>query len=342
MAAMEDAMQKQSSSPGGGGSHAIVGDIGGTHSRLALADFGGERPRIVTERIYDSRGEPEFGRVLARFLKDSDIAEKPPAIVLAVAGPVLDGAVTLTNLGWHLKERDLCDAGFRECRLMNDFVALAIGVTVLPSDGTARIGPELAGRADGAMAIVGAGTGFGAAGLLRGQGASRPFATEGGHVSFAPVDAVEIEVLRILQEKFGRVSVERVLSGPGLVNLHAALARLRGETVEAATDAAAIAKAAEDGDKTAHETVERFCMIYGSVAGDFALAYGATGGVFLAGGIAPKMRRHLESGGFRARFEAKGRLSHFVKGVPTTLVLRDDAALLGAAQVALRILRGAT
>jgi len=318
--------------------HAIVGDIGGTHARLALTGFGGARPRVLTERIYDSRGEPHFSAVLSRFLKDAGIAEKPPVIVLAVAGPVVDGHVTLTNLGWHLKERDLADFGFRRCRLMNDFAALAVGVTALPADGLARIGPDLPGRTDGALAVVGAGTGFGAAGVLRGEGAPRPFASEGGHISFAPIDDVEIEVLRILQKKFGHVSIERVLSGPGMVNLHAALAQLRGDAPnDGMNDAAAIAKAAEEGDKTAHETVERFCMIYGSAAGDFALAYGATGGVFLAGGIAPKMRRHLEAGGFRARFEAKGRLSHFVKAVPTTLVLRDDAALLGATEVAKRL-----
>lgn len=322
---------------------AIVGDIGGTHARLALTAFGAEQPRILVEHIYDSRGEPEFSDVLSRFVEDADIAAKPPVIVLAVAGPVMDGEVKLTNLGWHLRERDLAGLGFHECRLMNDFAALAMGVTVLPADGTARIGPELPGQADGAMAVVGAGTGFGAAGVLRGGGAPRPFATEGGHISFAPVDAVEIEVLRILQGKFEHVSVERVLSGPGLVNLHAALAQIRGEKPDSAmNDGAAIAKAADAGDAVARETVERFCMIYGSVSGDFALAYGATGGVFLAGGIAPKMRKQLDAGSFRARFEAKGRLSHFVESVPTTLVLRDDTALLGATEVAKRIHRGVT
>jgi glucokinase len=332
-------MQAKTQRPAGAAApRAVVGDIGGTHARLALAGSADGSPRILEERIYDSQGVPTFGDVLSRFLCDMKLTTPPPVIVLAAAGPVLGGAVTLTNLGWRVSQQDLSNVGFRRCHLMNDFAALAIGVTVLPPDGTRRIGPDLKGDAHGAMAIVGAGTGFGAAGLLRDRGDAQPFATEGGHVSFAPVDAVEIEVLKILQERFGRVSVERVLSGPGMVNLHQALCRVRGEHSDAAiSEPAAIVAAAERGDPAAHETIERFCMIYGSVAGDFALAYGATGGVFLAGGIAPKLLKFLEDGGFRARFEAKGRLSHFVKKVPAEVVLRDDAALLGAAQVAIRM-----
>ena len=335
---MQAKSQGTADGAGSGEPRAIVGDIGGTHARLALAGFADGKARILQERIYDSRGAPAFDDILARFLHDMQLKAKPPVIVLAAAGPVLDGAVTLTNLGWHLRQKDLCDSGFRHCHLLNDFAALAIGVNVLPPDGTKRIGPDVPGQADGVVAVVGAGTGFGAAGLIRDHGDVLPFATEGGHISFAPVDAVEMDVLRLLQDKFGRVSIERVLSGPGMVNLHAALCRIRGEApADAMAEPAAIAAAAEKGDSAARETVNRFCMIYGSVAGDFALAYGATGGVFLAGGIAPKLLEFLKNGDFRERFEAKGRLSHFVKKVPAKVVLRDDAALLGAAQVAMRM-----
>jgi glucokinase len=188
---------------------------------------------------------------------------------------------------------------------------------------------------DGVIAVMGAGTGFGATGLITDHMRPIPFATESGHMSFAPFDPVEIEILRLLSERFTHVSVEKVLSGPGLINLYGALSVIMGERIDPALDsAAAIVAAADAGDRVAIEVVERFCLIFGAVAGNLALAFGARGGVYLAGGIAPKLVRRLSQPGFRQRFEMKGPMTEYLRNIPTKVVMRDDAALFGAARVA--------
>jgi glucokinase len=193
------------------------------------------------------------------------------------------------------------------------------------------IGPELAGNADAPITILGPGTGFGVSCLARYRGLAVPMATEGGHIGFSPVTPEEHDVLRILQRKFGRASVERILSGPGLENLYAALAEIAGAKQPDEIEAPEIQGRAESGDPLAKSTLEMFCAIFGSVAGDLALAHGASGGVLIGGGIAAKIERFLQSGKFRQRFEDKGRLSYFVKAIPTRMILNKDAAFLGAA-----------
>jgi glucokinase len=164
-------------------------------------------------------------------------------------------------------------------------------------------------------------------------------ATEGGHIGFAPSNSREIDVLRKLERRFGRVSVERILSGPGLENLYGALGEIDGRPSEA-IDAAEIQLRAEAGDRGCGEAVSMFCAIFGAVAGDIALAHGARGGVFIAGGVAQKLEKHLVEGQFRARFEEKGRVDSFVKPIPTRLILSEDVAFLGAARASLEFRDG--
>jgi glucokinase len=241
-----------------------------------------------------------------------------------------DGALNFTNLGWRVSETELAQAlGFRSATLINDYAALALAAPALTDEDVHYIGPKFAGRADSTMAMIGAGTGFGASALVRDGRAEAVMSTEGGHIGFAPTDALEAEVWRLLSLKFDRVSVERVLSGPGLVNLHLAMLELEGRKPECASPDS-ISRLAEEGDALALRTIQLFCDIMGSVAGDFALAYGAQGGVCIAGGVAPRLLGYLDKSDFRRRFEAKGRFEGYLRAIPSMVVTQPYAALLGA------------
>jgi glucokinase len=181
------------------------------------------------------------------------------------------------------------------------------------------------------MVVLGAGTGFGVAGLARSDRGDVAVATEGGHAAFAPSDEVEVEVWQQFRARHGRVSIERLLSGRGLFELYGVLGRMRRAEIPL-DDEKAVFEAAAKGDTLAGETLDRFCGILGSVAGDLALTFGARGGVFVSGGIAPRMADRLASGGFRARFEDKGRLRNYVEQIPTSLVIHPYPAIIGAAR----------
>jgi glucokinase len=181
------------------------------------------------------------------------------------------------------------------------------------------------------VSVLGAGTGFGVSCLVRERDRALALTTEGGHIGFAPGDAQQMAILSVLQQKMGRVSVERILSGPGLESLHAASQTIAGGTHESLS-AEEISAAALNGDATCRATLLLFCSIYGAVAGDIALAHGARGGVFIGGGIAVKLEQFLCESPFRSHFERKGRLSSYMKAIPTTLILNSDATLLGAAR----------
>ncbi len=218
--------------------------------------------------------------------------------------------------------------------MINDFAALAFAVEVLAREDLHTVGPELKGLERGTITILGAGTGFGVSCLARYGDRVVPMATEGGHIGFAPSDEEELAVLGVLSKRFGRVSIERVLSGPGLESLYQALESIHGR--EAATlSAAEIAAKALSSDPGGLAALTMFCSIFGAVAGDFALAHGARGGVYIAGGIGQKLEGFLARSPFRSRFESKGRLSPFVAAIPTRLIVNADAALLGAARAGL-------
>lgn len=311
----------------------LVGDVGGTHVRFAVVETSA-LPWWIAER-FDLEGEcPDFPTALRRYLDRAGFKTMPPAAALAVAGPVTAKSVNLTNRKWRIAEEDLRRFGFAHALLINDFAALAFSVAALAPSDLHPIGPEVAGQAGETISVIGAGTGFGAACLARFRGRDVPVATEGGHAGFAPGDEAEIAVLKILMRRFGHVSIERVLSGPGLENLHSALSEIAGGSVPHALSAAQIVEQ-RASDAICRDAVDMFCAIYGSVAGDFALAHGARGGVYLAGGIAQKIESVLAASRFRARFEAKGRLSAYVKTIPTRLILSEDTAYLGAAAASL-------
>jgi len=310
----------------------LVGDVGGTNARFALARR--REGRLVVEQAvsYRAADYATGDEAVSAYLAQLNLATPPAFAVVAAAGPIEDGAVEFTNnTAWRFSEAGLAKiGGFRRARLINDFTAQALAIEHLEGADLHRIGTPDARPARGTTAILGPGTGFGA-GARVDDGHHRAILTsESGHSGFSPGDELEIEIVRRLMVRFGRVSVERILSGPGLLNLYQTLADIRGEPA-ICTQPDQITRQAMAGESLCRLTLDRFCAILGSVAGDFALAYGAKAGVYIAGGIAPGIIDRLASSDFRRRFEAKGRMSDYLKTIATFVVVQPRAALIGAA-----------
>ena len=308
----------------------LVGDVGGTNARFALVDGEG---RVRNLHIYQAADYASLDVIIANFLERTMGRNKrPPRAVIAVAGPVMDGEIEFTNLDWQISEGELlAQFEFEGVRLLNDFAAQALACPTLEPTELKPIGPVVRGAADSPMVVLGAGTGFGVAGLARGDRGDLAVATEGGHAAFAPSDELEYAAWKRLKARHGRVSIERVLSGQGLFELYETIADMKGQPAGLANQKA-VSEAANAGDPLASETLDRFCGILGSVAGDLALSFGARGGVFVSGGIAPRMAERLAQGSFRARFEDKGRLKPYLEAIPTSLVLHPYPAIIGAAR----------
>lgn len=318
-------------------SNLLVGDIGGTNARFALATAGAER----FERSLDLR--------CADFATASDAIEHyleqvgagpPAAICIAAAGAVIDGVIDVTNNHWRLAERDLRTAfGTDTVRLLNDFAAVAYAIPLLQATDLRNIGPAIPVElpaGDFRVAVLGPGTGLGIAGLYRSSGMLTAITGEGGHSSFAPATALQIAILRVLMKKFGRVSNERLVSGAGLVDVHAALAEVRGES-SSVTQAAEIFALAAAEDSLATTAVDVFFEILGQVAGDLVLTLGATDGVYIGGGISQRYPDMLASSSFRSAFENKGRYRSLMEGIGTRLVMHGQTGLLGAAYCAMEL-----
>ena len=235
----------------------------------------------------------------------------------------------MTNRDWSFSiDRLRQDLGLETLHVINDFAAVALAVPHLGAADVTRIGGGAA--AQGApIAVIGPGTGLGVSALVRTPGRWTPVATEGGHVTLAAADEREAEVIAHLRRRFGHVSAERALSGPGLVNLHAALAALAGQAAAAPTDITA--RALAGADPLCRDAVAMFCAMLGTVAGDLALSLGARGGVYVAGGIVPDLGARFAATDFRARFEAKGRFKGYMAAIPTFVITMAQPAFTGLA-----------
>lgn len=308
----------------------LVGDVGGTNARFAVVDSQGHirNPRRFACRDYGSLGD-----VMAEYIETTCGRKRPPRAVIAVAGPVVDGEIEFTNLHWVVSETDLVARfEFEAVDLINDFAAQALACPVLEGPDLRPLGPSLGkGAHDHPLVALGAGTGFGVAALARSERGDIAIATEGGHVAFAPTDEVELDLWRRLAARHGRVSVERLLSGPGLYEIYLTLSERAGRPA-ALPDEVAVTKEGLVGDPLAREAIDRFGGILGAVAGDLALSFGARGGIYVSGGIAPRIAERLETGVFRRRFEDKGRLADYVRAIPTFLVTHPYPAIVGAAR----------
>ncbi|WP_372708255.1 glucokinase [Brevundimonas sp.] len=311
----------------------LVGDVGGTNARFALAHRVQGKPVLEHHDSFPAETYPTFLEGVRAFI--DGCAVKPTGGVIAVAGPVTDGEIDLTNSPWGVSEAELRTLGLNPVRLINDFEALAWGAPAVSQDHLASLGGPEEGEPHAAIAVLGPGTGFGVSALVRDiHGNEIAMPSEGGHACFAPGDAVEDEILRILRRRYDRVSIERLICGPGLLNMHRALAEIDGRESHIDDPAQITAEALADNNSPCGATLVRFCAILGAVAGDIALTTGARRGVYIAGGIAPRILPFLQASPFRERFERKGRYQDYMAAIPTHVILHKHAALLGAARVA--------
>jgi len=316
----------------------LSGDIGGTKTRLAVFDVADAGLRCLGERSYPSREFATLQAIIEDFLAAGNA--RPDAACFGIAGPVRDEVVDVTNLPWRISAAELGTRfGFRRVALLNDLEANAWGLHALAEEDFHTLNAGVENPA-GNAAIIAAGTGLGEAGLYRDGGRLRPFATEGGHTGFSPGSELEIELLRYLIARYGHVSWERLVSGPGLVNIHDFLVVHRGYTVppwlreelQSGDPAAVISLAAQSGrDALCVEALALFVHLYGVEAGNLALKMMASGGLYIGGGIAPKILDQLAGGAFMDAFRAKGRMSALLEQIPVRVVLNDRTALYGPA-----------
>ena len=322
----------------------LLADVGGTNARFALADPGAERPLLdASIRHYPVADFGSLAEAARHYLQATGI--RATGAVFSVAGPVIGDAVRMTNHPWVIGiEATRVALGLEVLRVVNDFVAQAMAIRLLRPDDVRMLGapgwrplaPE-----HGTYAILGPGTGLGVGALLVRDGRTLALATEAGHVGFAPTSEAQCALLQALARRFGRVSNERLVSGEGLVSLHQALAELDGAAGGAPVSVPAdVTAGAAAGDARCQRTVALFCEVFGAVAGDMALGFGAWDGVFLSGGVVPHLLDALLQPGFRRHFEEKGRYREALSRVPAAAVLHPQPGLLGTAAIACDIARG--
>jgi len=318
----------------------LAGDIGGTKTVLALYDESVEPFQAVHEVIFKSRDFARFDQILHQFLKDRQIALR--AICLGVAGPIRNGTCQTTNLPWFLSENDLAkNFGVAKVRLLNDLETAAFGMLFLQKHErvTLQEGNPVAGN----IAVIAAGTGLGEAMLYWDGQRHVPMASEGGHADFAPQSDQEDALCRYLRKEFGHVSFEHILSGPGLYNIYRFLCETGSykepkwltERFSQGDQGAVVGEVGlAQEDPLCVEALSLFVSIYGAEAGNLALKFFAVGGVWVGGGIAPKILSALHEGSFMRRFTAKGCYTDLMRGIPVHVVTNSRAPIIGAAQYA--------
>ena len=310
----------------------LMGDVGGTNARFAVQEAPGAQPtQVVT---YPSVEYDTIADALKAYVAQLTCA-RPLQAAIGIANPIVGDHVQMTNFRWSFSiEAVRKELGFERLLFINDFTALALSLPSLQPEHLRRIGT--AGTADpkGAIGLLGPGTGLGVSGLLHDTaGHLVPLGGEGGHVSLASANAREDAVIAVLRDRFGHASAERALQGAGLVAVYEALCKIDG-VPSASLDPAGVTAAAMAGsDARCVEVVELFFAFLGSVAGNLALTLGARGGVYIGGGIVPRLGDWIDRSAFRERFVAKGRFREYLDGIPTWLIHAETSpALIGAAR----------
>ncbi|WP_288351093.1 glucokinase [uncultured Thalassospira sp.] len=307
----------------------LVGDIGGTNARFAWLDDAGNphTPMTLPVREYATIGD-----AMRDFMVRTDCSDLREFAV-AVACPAMADTIKFTNNPWVFSKEAL-KAEFNLDRLVvvNDFTGLAMSVPYLGPEDLITLfdGP---GRLGLPLAVIGAGTGLGVSGLLPHEGHWLPIQGEGGHVSLPAVDDLDYEIVKFLTGELGRVSAERILSGMGIENLYRALATIDGIAVTPKTAAEVVDGALKDGDALCLKVLERFCLFMGGVAGDLVLTLGAFDGVFIGGGIGPRIADYMKQSGLKERMIAKGRFRDLMNDVPVRLMTAKYPALIGCAKI---------
>jgi len=317
----------------------LCGDIGGTNTRLALFEVTEGTLNIYEEGSFRSQDSSSFEEIIEQFLEEKKVVCEQACF--GIAGPVKDGRCETTNLPWVIEASKLAArTHIPYVHLLNDLQANAYGISTLKKDDFIILN-EGKSEAKGNLAIISAGTGLGEAGLYWDGKQHHPFACEGGHGNFGPGNELQVALLNFLFNQYGHVSWERVLSGPGFLNIYEFLCEYRSvspsnelkEQMQKADPAAVVTKAGLSGEcKICAEALDVFACLYGAEAGDLALKIMATGGVYIGGGIAPKIIEKLKGPYFMEGFLNKGRMKDLLKEIPIKVVLNDQTALLGAAQ----------
>ena len=320
----------------------LAGDIGGTKTLLQLFEIGGG---VLAEQRYDSAAFTSLEQIIAEFLSDVS-SSSLAAACFGVAGPVEGGRANITNLPWRIDEASIsAEFHIPQVRLINDFQAVAYGIEALESSDLVTLQAGVPQEC-GVRAVIGAGTGLGEGFMVWQGGYYQAFPSEGSHADFAPGDALQIELLRYLATRYGHVSYERLVSGPGLVDIFEFLCAGRGQqaTVElqsamkSGDPAAAISDCAMGGrDDLAVSALDLFVRVYGAEAGNLALKVLARGGVYIAGGIAAQIMSKMKDGEFVRAFADKGRFAGLLRDIPVHVVLNPKVGLMGAARVAERM-----
>ncbi len=319
----------------------LAGDVGGTNTRLAFFDSEAERLKPIALEIFPSRAHKSLEEIVTKFVTARNFPVDRACF--GVAGPVIHGRSETPNLAWVVDASLLASQlGLETVQLINDLEANAYGLAVLGPNEIVALN-EGALVASGNQALISAGTGLGEAGLHWEGDHHRPFASEGGHVDFAPRNQLEVELLLYLLTRFEHVSYERVLSGPGLYNIYKFLREKRredepawlAERMRQEDPSAVISEAALEGTcESCAQALDLFVSVYGAEAGNLALKVMAIGGVFVGGGIAPKILPKLKDSEFMKAFTAKGRMKSMLEAIPVHVVLNDETALLGGARLA--------
>lgn len=311
----------------------VTVDIGGTHARFALATIAADGSVELGEpATLHTRDHASFQTAWEDFAWMQG-GSLPDAVAIAVAGPVGGEVIRFTNNPWIIRPALIPEKlGANRYTVVNDFGAVGHAVARAGEEHFVHLtGPQESLPARGTLSIVGPGTGLGVAHVWRdGQGSYRVQPTEGGHIDFAPLDTIEDAILARLRQRYRRVSVERVVSGPGLVDIYEALAAMEGRSIQPSDDKALWQRGLSGEDSLAAAAVDRFCLSLGAVAGDIALAQGASG-VVIAGGLGLRIRDTLLRSGFAERFRAKGRFSELMAALPVKLITHPQPGLYGAA-----------
>ncbi|OKH89297.1 glucokinase [Thalassospira sp. TSL5-1] len=307
----------------------LVGDIGGTNARFAWLDDNGNPHAPLTLAVRDY---PDIGSAIRDFVARTD-GPAPREFAVAVACPAMADQIKFTNNPWVFSKTALtAEFGLDRLVVVNDFTGLAMSVPFLGSDDLITLfdGP---GRPGQPLAVIGAGTGLGVSGLLPHDGHWIPVQGEGGHVSLPAVDDLDFEIVKFLTAELGRVSAERILSGMGIENLYRALGAINGQDVTPKTAAEVVEGALVGKDPLCLSVLDRFCLFLGGVAGDLVLTLGAFDGVFIGGGIGPRIADFMKQSGLKERMIAKGRFRELMNDVPVRLMTAQYPALLGCAKI---------
>lgn len=307
--------------------YALVGDVGGTNARLALCQL--DDGAISHSKQYSVDDFPSLEAVIKAFLSEhSELTIKSGCI--AIACPVVDDWVAMTNHYWAFSITELQQQlGFDRLDVINDFTAVSMAIPVLQEDDVIQFGGESA-EAGKPVAVYGAGTGLGVAHLLPVAGKWISLPGEGGHVDFAPNSEEEDTILSVLRHDMGHVSAERVLSGPGLVNIYRAVVKADGRMPEDLSPKAVSERALADDCIDCRRALSLFCVMLGRFGGNLALTMGTFGGVYIAGGIVPRFMEFFRHSGFRAAFEDKGRFKDYLAPIPVFMISHKQPGLLGA------------